>query len=91
MLIGNAKLVRRVFADRPDWQVIKDDVPLGKKYIIVGNAREALLINTETNEKRLVKTYMAIDEHGVKGYLVAEMLEITNVTNTMGDNYNAQK
>lgn len=74
-----AKLVRRHFKDRPDWQIIGDEVPLGKRYrvgILHPLTRKGIIINTETNERRVVDCIFVIDDNNSMGMMVAEMLEI---------------
>lgn len=75
-----ARLVRRSLSDRPDWQVINDDVPLGKVYTVrpIGMqwSRKATLMNKETGEQREVDTVFVQDESGHLGMMILDVLEV---------------
>jgi hypothetical protein len=74
-----AKLVKRHFDGRPDWVIVKEDVPLGKRYrigITHPLTRPGVIVNTLTGEKRKVDCIFVIDDNNSIGMMVAEMLEI---------------
>ena len=51
------RLLRHAFADRPDWIVVNESVPLGTKYQLLSPfGRRGTLVNTDTKEEREVLT-----------------------------------
>ena len=75
------RLVRRTFADRPDWEVINDDVPIGKLYkvaVTIPLFRRGTIFNKLTGESRDVDCVFVIDQQGNPGMMVMDVLEIVD-------------
>lgn len=71
-------VIRRHLSDRPDWQILRDEIPIGTKYIVVGEPIELKLKNDELNEERQVMCYYVIG-NGKRGYMVADVLQIEDI------------
>lgn len=74
------KLVRHHLSDRPDWQIMKDEIPLGTIYILIGEPVELIIRNDELKEERKVMCYYVIGgPNHTSGYMVADVLEVTEI------------
>ena len=78
-----AKLISRTLINRPDWVIVKDDVPLGKLYQIVevpkGSGkifRIAELCHPDTGELIDVEILTLVDSFGQIHYMPVGLFEI---------------
>lgn len=77
-----AKLISHTLIDRPDWGIVKEDVPLGKLYRVLTHPvhgivyRTAELHNLETGEKREVEVYTLYDGESPVGCMPVGLFEL---------------
>jgi hypothetical protein len=71
-----AILIRHSFPDRPSWIIVKEDIPLGKRYEVLDFASEGCTImNFITGEMREVPVFRVLDDNG-DGWIPAVCLKV---------------
>ena len=73
------RLAQHAFPDRPDWPIIKDDVPLGTEYEVIGFHADLTLQNIGTGETRDVDCFHVIG-NGSEGWLPCVCFELAKET-----------
>lgn len=69
------ELVSRIFPDDPNWPIIKEEVPLGTQYELLGYDREMKIINSETKAIKTIEAYF-LEGNGSRGWLPAICFKI---------------
>lgn len=70
-----AILIRKSLSDRPDWQLIADEILLGKQYHVKGFESDLLLEHPGFGRQK-VDAYLVTDMNGKTGYLPVELLQV---------------
>jgi len=78
------KLVRYTFPDRPDWEVVERNVPLGTIYEVFAYDRDFVIVNEELKEVRPIDAYFLIGNNS-QGWLPTVCFE------TVHEEYDAKQ
>lgn len=71
------RLINHSFPDDPSWILVKEDVPIGTVYEVIGYERQMIVCSLITGKQRKVETFLC-QGNGSTGYIPTNCLEVVN-------------
>lgn len=75
-MVTTLKLVRRTFADRPDWVLVDEGIPIGTVYRMLELPQEGFVVKRlDTGETRELLAVLVERDGAEPGYMPLEVFE----------------